>query len=143
MGTITTLTIFLWLLMGFSSAYFASQRGRNPYIWFVIGLLFGALGLIFLFLLPVITNDSSDEMESDVDKEMFELTPSNKNHEFLVKDWFYLDIEHKQQGPISFDTLKTMLAEGNIQRSSYVWSEGMVDWKKIEEFGELKDVLEE
>jgi len=135
------LTIFFWLLIGVSTAYFAQQRGRNPYIWFAIGIFFGLLGLLFVFLLPVV--NANEESDSNVDKESFAPLLPQKNHEFLINDWFYLDSQNKQQGPISFNALKKMLEEEEIKRSTFVWSEGMPDWKKIEEFGELKDFLEE
>lgn len=139
------LIVFFWLLMGISAAYFANQRGRSPYVWFAIGILFGLLGLLFVFLLPVVNKDELEleQGDSGVNKESFTLLPAYKNHEFFIKDWFYLDSQHKQQGPVSFDILKKMLQDETIQRSSFVWCEGMLDWKKIEEFGELKDVLAE
>ncbi len=136
------LTMFFWLLMGVSTAYFAQQRGRNPYIWFAIGIFFGLLGLLFVFLLPIV-NVNEEMNDSIAEKESFVPLLSQKSHEFLIKDWFYLDSQNKQQGPIPFNALKKMFEGEELKRNTFVWSEGMSDWKKIEEFGELKDVLAE
>jgi hypothetical protein len=143
------LTLFFWLLMGFSTAYFAQQRGRNPYLWFIIGIFFGLLGLLFVFLLPVVNADGSGSgfEEKDIIKgedssgDSPDFFAPSKSHDFFIKDWFYLDSQSKQYGPISFDLLKKLVEEEKIQRSSYVWCVGMTGWKRIEEFDELKALL--
>lgn len=136
------LTLFFWLLVGFSTAYFAYQRGRNPYAWFMIGVFFGLLGLLFVFLLPVVNANEAELNERGNDsQEVLTLLPSRETHDFLVKDWFYLDSQNKQEGPISFAILNKILEEGKIQKSTFVWCEGMGDWKRIEDFSELKDLL--
>lgn len=138
----TILTLFFWLLVGFSTAYFAYQRGRNPYAWFIIGIFFGLLGLLFVFLLPAVNANETEINANQIDnKEVLTLLPSRETQDFLIKDWFYLDSQHKQQGPISFEDLKKNFEEGKIQQSSFVWCEGMSDWKKIKDIGEFNTIF--
>ena len=46
------IVIVVWLALGGVCSYYAKERGRNPIGWFIIGLVFGLLGLITLFLIP-------------------------------------------------------------------------------------------
>ena len=40
------------LLFGSTLLYFAHQKGRNPVIWFFIGLLIGLIGCLIVWCLP-------------------------------------------------------------------------------------------
>ena len=40
------------LLSGSTLPYFANQRGRNPVIWFFVGLLLGLIGCLIVWCLP-------------------------------------------------------------------------------------------
>ena len=58
------LTITLCLLIGAATAYFANQRGRDPLVWFMVGMLLGIFGLALLFLLPpVLEGEEKSEEE--------------------------------------------------------------------------------
>lgn len=132
------LTIGLWLLIGTANAYYANQRGRDPFAWFVIGMLLGLIGLLILFLLPPL--EPTDDLH-----EMDELLPESsqdyvKDH-YQTKEWFYLDKERKQQGPISFTLLKRVWEQGELQDESLIWSEGMDAWHPVKELPHLKEGL--
>lgn len=132
------LTIGLWLLIGTLTAYFANQRGRDPFAWFIIGMLLGLIGLFILFLLPII--ESTEDVH-----EMDELLPEGpedyvKDH-YQNKEWFYVNKERKQQGPVTFLTLKKEWGKGDLQEETLVWSEGMENWSPIKELPHLKESL--
>ena len=44
--------------------------------------------------------------------------------------WFYAR-NNEQQGPVSAETIRHLLAAGAIDRNSLVWAEGMSDWAPI------------
>lgn len=56
--------------------------------------------------------------------------------------WFYVDINREQQGPVSVDELKRLLANGDISKRSYLWQDGRADWVRLEALaGELGIVI--
>jgi len=138
--------------MGAATAYFANQRGRDPYLWFAIGLLLGIFGLLLVFILPPAveeteTNQTTKMQSSSPSSVILEVTPEvvvdAPKHDYLIKDWFYFDKAGQQQGPVGFDYLKNLWKEGKINALSFVWSEGMEKWLKIEESPELEQALED
>lgn len=50
---------------------------------------------------------------------------------------FYLHDGTMQKGPFSIDDLREL----KITKDTYVWADGMLDWKKASEVDELKDVI--
>jgi len=113
--------------MGTITAYFAQKRGRDLFSWFIIGMLLGILGLIILFL---IADRSKVEPEKDV--------PEPILPHVVSKDWFYLDDNRQQHDPVSTEELKSLRERGEISSDTYVWSEGMEDWKKLQEIPEFE-----
>jgi len=67
------------------------------------------------------------------------ITMNGKNKKMnseLQKKWFvYLSDHH--EGPFSATELSQKQKTGTVNSQSYVWSEGMVDWKPLTEVGEL------
>jgi len=144
----TLITFVLWILIGMITSYFAKQRGRDPLIWFMIGMLLGLLGLILLFLLPNLESVGGKDQ-----KQVNEQPPSSEPlpiewptlepaSAIENKEWFYLDAQRQTQGPISFRALKAAWGEGRLLGDSLVWSEGMDNWKKIQELAELSQALQ-
>lgn len=135
--------VFSWLLFGGASSYFAAQRGRDPFAWFLIGMLLGILGLLLLFLLPPI--QSEDVSKKGKGEESFEFDPSlNSEVPFNLryKDWFYLDDKREQKGPLPFSQLKKEWTQEKLFPHTLVWSEGMGSWQKIEDLPDLKEALQ-
>ena len=130
--------VISWLLFGGVSSYFASQRGRDPFVWFLIGMLLGILGLLLLFLLPPVT---STENEMPLEEEA-PVTQIEEPRDHRMKEWFYLDQERNQVGPCSFSQLRKSWDEGKLTIATLVWSEGMEEWRKVEELPHLKQALE-
>jgi len=142
-----------WLLMGGICAYQAKQRGRNALAWFGIGLLFGILGLILLFLLKplraahggrpkiVISKiESSVPFGKEAEPATGEaplqpvISPELQHLTKEHKIWYYLDAENMRFGPMSFYALHGAWQEGKVTRTTYVWNEDFEGWKL---FGDL------
>lgn len=129
------LSIILWILFGCATAYFAQQRGRDPTIWFFIGMFLGLIGLLLLFILP-----SYSEKESILE---IQVTPNSvttvpeetdlKNDN--TQEWYYLDPQRTQIGPVTFNALKEKWEQGNVTKGTLLWCEGMKNWTTAGELG--------
>ncbi|HSX25648.1 MAG TPA: DUF4339 domain-containing protein [Chlamydiales bacterium] len=114
--------LFGGIIIGALSAYLAYRRGKNPYLWFGLGFLFGIFGLLFLFFTP-------KKKEVPVQEEAPLPTIQGPSNKF----WYYLDPAQQQQGPMSLDALTAAWREGKIELSTYVWHEDLTDWKPLQE----------
>nr|AFD03126.1 hypothetical protein [uncultured bacterium W5-77b] len=141
------ITIIFGLLMGSVTAYFASKRGRTPSLWFAIGVLFGMLGLLALFILPNFAEDkeksatmaAKDGDAIEVEGKISSLdTTLTADEEIISQNWFYLDDKHKQHDAVSLEALKKIWKEGEISEFTFVWAEGMAQWQKIQDISQLK-----
>lgn len=110
--------------MGGVSAYLAYKRKKNPYLWFIVGFLFGLLGIFAIFFAT-----SRKKPAPVVPKPEPVLTIQGPTDKF----WFYLDPDNRQNGPMSRDSLTTAWKEGKLNLSTYVWHEEMPDWKPLKE----------
>lgn len=129
------LVLLSWAVFGGAASFFASKRGRDPLIWFLIGLFLGVLGLLILFLLPPLKLE-----EEPVDLEV--ITSSIiPQPELYVKEWFYLGPDRKQIGPIPFHALKAVWIEGKMSEATLVWSDGMEKWQTIKDLTDLNEEL--
>ncbi|NGX54486.1 MAG: hypothetical protein KR126chlam2_00097 [Chlamydiae bacterium] len=124
--------LLFWLFFGILSSHLAKKKGRNPRIWFFIGLLFGAFGVALLYLLPLFEKLKAKKAVVQPKP----LPPQSQRREF----WYYLDTTHKQQGPVDFDHLTKVWKSQKIADHSYLWTDGMGDWKKL---SELPDLLQD
>ncbi len=111
--------------LGAVSAHFAKKRGRDPVAWFFIGFLFGLLGFAVLFILPAIEEEVASE-------------PKGLGDAFKGREWFYLNAEGKQVGPLPFGDLDLAWKSGVINEETYVWSEREADWQRIKEIRRLR-----
>ena len=117
----------------------------TPRKWFFLGLLFGIFAFALLRLLP-----SKRQMQlaaetaqaQPAENQNTETNPPLLTTTLEKRDWFYLDQDDKQQGPIDLDQLKAHKKEGVINEETLMWSEGMLDWKKLEKLSYLKTELE-
>lgn len=114
--------IILWITLGGLSAYYAQERGRNPYAWFFIGLFFGLIGLIALFMLPPLSTSNENP------KPTLQIV---EKKEIEIKEWYYVDENYQQQGPISLPALKALHASNAINNETLVWKEGMSNWESL------------
>lgn len=146
--------IFFIALAGLT-AYYAKFKGRNAVAWFLITLLLSVIAPIILMFLPRLGPDGRriDE-EGEV---IIPVTPPapavnepeentsdtliNNRIEGEDKLWYYLDHAHQQMGPVSVIALRELWHTGRLDLGTYVWCEGMVDWKKVDELPDLKTIL--
>jgi hypothetical protein len=110
--------ICFWLLQGSIAAYYAKRKGRNPYFWFAIGCVFGVLGIFAIFF---IKNPQKAPQAAKPEEPVRKTLP--------LRSWYYLDESTQQVGPISTSALESAFREGKISPSTYVWHEGMENWK--------------
>lgn len=141
--------------MGAATSYLAYQRGRDPYIWFALGIFFGVLAVLALVLLPPV--QSQDEIEADQrnqeliklrerqvqEQEKIEDAPNLQPRSIQTKEWFYLDKSRHQQGPHSFYVITELWENGDITAHSYMWSEGMSEWKRVHDIPEMFAAFEQ
>jgi GYF domain 2 len=150
---LSVFSVVLFLAIAGLTAYFARFKGRNPVAWFLIALLIGFFAPIILMFLPRLGPDGQPII-SDLDPTMTVLKPDAPDDEQSVfpsplldrqegedKLWYYMDQAHQQVGPVSVIALREQWHTGRLELNSYVWTEGMVDWKKIDELPELKLIL--
>ncbi len=130
--------IIICTIIGAICYRYSKQRGRNPYTWFAIGLLFGILGLIALFVMPPLNRPHNTKNGKDPFIEP--TTPTVINHHLETLDpshssklWYYLDQENQQFGPMSIDALTKAWRDGKVHGATYVWNELMENWKRFEE----------
>ncbi len=55
------LIVFIWILCASFSSYIASQKNRDAFSWFFVGLLFGIFGLIAIVSIPQSKETTSKE----------------------------------------------------------------------------------
>jgi len=129
--------LFIQIVFGCITAYLAKERGRSPPIWFLVGFFTGIIGLVVLLLFPSMVVSSKKITEPT--PEIPVLPPLSEPE---VSGWFYLDAQYQPSGPHPFSMISTRWQEHELDRSSYLWREGMPDWKKIEALPEVIAKLE-
>lgn len=126
--------LFTATIIGALTAYLAKGRGRDPTKWFFIGLLCGVFGLIALFLFPVVGPENEKPQDAGQPPPV---APPVVDAPVAAKRWFYLDTKHATLGPVTEDVLQGLFQDETITSRTYVWSEGMEGWKRLEELPEL------
>jgi membrane protease subunit (stomatin/prohibitin family) len=58
-----------------------------------------------------------------------------------VNAQYYVLINNQQNGPHSIDSIKQLISQGQVNRDSLVWKEGMADWANVMEQNDLKLLL--
>lgn len=113
---ISPLTVVVSLAFGMLAAFYAKRAGKNPYLWFFLGLLLGVIGVFFLFFMP--QKKKTEKIAPPVDK-LF---------------WYYLDGENNQRGPFKFNVLREAWEKGALSSNTYVWNETLDKWEPFERF---------
>lgn len=128
--------ILFWLVCGLLSYRLAKRRGRQPIVWFLIGFFMSIFGVIALLLLPRARRRV--EVPTQPLRAVFP-----KRSESWLKMWYLLDQAHTQDGPYEFPDLIKKWKESGINEKSYVWGEGMKEWKRFSELPELVREIEQ
>lgn len=133
----------LFLLQGclsFFCSYQAFKRGKNPIVWFLVGILCGLIGLGILYFFQFALQAKQKKAphpSSTVDESTRH--EEKENNAFLL--WHYLGREKKAEGPMSFQALEEAWQKKRIDSSTYVWNETMVDWERIYQIPHLMNKL--
>jgi hypothetical protein len=146
------LSFILLLIIASFTAYYANRKGRNPLLWFIIGVLLGIFAPLILMFFPTVKNERSGNgiptmTVSKPDPSLEHLPQSFPSEaEFKLQEeesklWYYLDQNHQQVGPVSIIALRELWKRGKLELNSYVWSEGMAKWEKVDDLSELKTAL--
>lgn len=56
----------------------------------------------------------------------------------MSENWYYVQ-QGNRQGPVSFDTIQSLINSNTLGELDYVWKKGFDNWKKIAEVEELRD----
>lgn len=137
MGIMQLLNLFLfWVFFGLLASHFAKKRGRRPLIWFFVGLSLGILGIALLFLIPKV-----EKRPVPAYKPLRPLLA--KQSEAWLKMWYYLDPVHAQQGPFEFPDIIKKWKEKGLSGKSFIWGEGMQEWKRLSEMPDLIKEIEQ
>ncbi len=141
--TLIFLLFLSWILLGSLCSRIARQKNRHPGWWFVIGFVLGIFGIILLYILPEkklsyakpIPKSPNQDKQTLPTQCSSAITPPSNDPE-MSKYWYYLDKDRLQKGPISFDALHRKYQGNDLSDTTYVWSEDMIDWKRINELPE-------
>jgi hypothetical protein len=141
------ISFFILLIIASLTAYYADRKGRSFTIWFILGVLLGVFAPLILFFLS--SNNESNENNSpamtvskpDPSLQAAASLPAVEFKGNEDKLWYYLDKDHKQMGPVSIVALRDLWNRGLLELTTYVWSQGMNDWLKVEQLPELKAAL--
>ena len=125
----TGINIAIAVVLGALAALIAQGRGRSPLHWFVIGLLLGFFGIIFLFFLPSTKKEASGDQAVAVKPEAAPPIIASPT----LGNWFFLDPQKNVQGPLSLSLLKEQWNKGLLTARSWVWNESLIEWKKLED----------
>ena len=128
--------ILFWVFFGFLASFIAKRKNRNPLGWFFIGFFFSLLGVLLVAILP-----NGRKRSLSPKKPLASTLP--KRSESWMKMWYYLDRTHAQQGPLEFPDLIKEWKEKGISETSYIWGEGMQEWKKLSEMPDLVKEIEQ
>lgn len=119
------LYVTISLFWGWITARFAQKKGLNPRKWYIAGVFFCALAFIVLLFQRKKTTGLP------VPAHQTELYPIHMPHRQNL--WYYLNEKGQQFGPLNFQSLTKAWEEKKIQEETYVWNEGLDDWKKFKE----------
>lgn len=126
---------FFALLSGIAGVQVAKIKGYHPLIGFLIGGLFGFLGVLLFFLF----SKGAKRKQQPPSQPLSPTKPPIKN-DLWFKFWYYLDSKHSQQGPFELQELINCWKKSEISEHSFIWGEGMEEWKPLRE---LPDLLQE
>ncbi|MCB1110943.1 MAG: hypothetical protein KDK64_08170, partial [Chlamydiia bacterium] len=99
----TFLCLASWLTLGWISSRMALRRGRNPSLWFVLGVILGVIAIGILYFLPSKQKALATATENSAPSLPLSSEVGSQPPEKL---WYYLDTEKVQYGPMSVYALQ-------------------------------------
>lgn len=126
-----------WLTLGWISSRMALRRGRNPALWFFLGVILGVIAVAILYFLP-----SKQTLAPVAGREIAPSTIAVSPSEDIStkppeKLWYYLDKEKNQHGPMSVYALQEAWDNDLITASTFLWNEDMENWARLENLPDL------
>lgn len=133
------INLFLfWLFFGFLTAYLAKRRGKKPTPWFFVGLFLGLFGVALVLILPWIEKKLKPRpivVSRIQTREQVLALPES------AQSWYFLDRKHTQMGPLQFKEFVEKWKSGEVRPDSYVWTDGMGEWKRVNALPSLQKAL--
>lgn len=68
-------------------------------------------------------------------------TMSTNHTPLIPSPQYYLAINGNRQGPMDFDTVKSKIADGEINENTLLWKKGMPQWAKISSVSDFDQLL--
>ena len=116
-------------VMGLLCGHLAGKKGKRPPLWFFMGFLFGIFGLILLYIVPSFSKEEKKQPAYIAPKPV-------ERSDAWIRMWYYLDPTHKQVGPFEFPDFIEKVKQKCVAKETFVWSEGMKEWKKLSDLPE-------
>lgn len=134
----STLQLFNVLLLDLFCALLcaslAQKKGKHPLIWGIIGFSLSIFGIILFLLQDYFDRKKAKKIKVLEKKQSLEPPP--------VEDfWYYVDSGCHKIGPVKLRDLENAWEKSNINENSYIWKNGMPEWKKIKEIPEVSKDL--
>ena len=130
------------------TANYAAKKGRNPFVWFITTLFLGLIAPLIVYFLPPLNGESGEDPKSLVSNPLIapsavpeKIPAPDESNSMANRLWYYLDENHRQYGPVSLIALKEKWDTAGLNLNSYVWSEGMEKWEKVNDLPRLKEAL--
>ena len=130
----TFLCLASWLTLGWISSRMALRRGRNPSLWFVLGVILGVIAIGILYFLPSKQKALATATENSAPSLPLSSEVGSQPPEKL---WYYLDTEKVQYGPMSVYALQEAWDDDKLTASTYLWNEDMENWTRLEDLPDL------
>ena len=119
-------TLLVSSVAGLLSSYLAYRRGKNPILWFLVGALFGMLGVFALFFSGHFKKKQAASVAKLAEPKPYLAGPTNKF-------WYYLDAAGTQVGPLSYNGMTAAWKEGTVPVTAFVWHEDLTDWQALQD----------
>lgn len=127
--------ILIYFILGLISAYYAKKSGRNPYLWFALGVFFGIWSLLILVFL----DQKNKKTQVSLPNKIMDIAKKLEIKD--TKLWYYLNSENREVGPMSFTKLHSLFQTGTISSSTYIWNEELKDWKHLKDTEVYNQIL--
>jgi hypothetical protein len=125
-------TLLISSAAGLISSYLAYRGGKNPILWFLVGVLFGFFGVFALFFSGHFKKKKPAPPNNGIEPKPYLLGPSNKF-------WYYLDASGTQVGPMSYNGMTTAWKDGRVPITAFVWHEELIDWQPLQDLIRLEN----
>ena len=105
------------IIIGITTGLIAYKRkGKNPYLWFMIGFFFGIFGLVGVFFAK--KNEPTALKEPTIS---------------LPDGMWYVGFNGKTEGPFSSKRVEELYLKKELSDEHALWSENIENWVKIKE----------